>query len=108
MNAAVGLGERLERELLQGAPTPQRQRFAEHQRGRCRVGVEQRPALAGECLEPHRIDVIRFDVEHVAGWTCHQHGAVGSFGAIGLERGPQTRDVDPQCVLPVFAGVAGP
>ncbi len=104
----LGLGERLERELLQGATTPQRQRLTEHQRRRRRIGVEQRPALPSQRLEPDRIDVLGNDVQDVTGRPGDQHRAVAALGAIGLERRAQARDVDPQRVLAILPRVAGP
>ncbi len=41
-------GKRLERELLQRMTTPQCERFAQHEGGRARVMLQERPSLARE------------------------------------------------------------
>ena len=46
--AALGLGERLVRELGERRPAPERERLAQHRRGPFRVAVRERLAPLGE------------------------------------------------------------
>ncbi len=81
----LSLGERLVDQIFVRAAPPQGQPFAGHERSRRRIGLEQTPGLPQQRLEPPRIDVVRFDVEHVARGPGEQPAALGPLGAIRFE-----------------------
>ena len=101
----LGLGERVVGELLVGVPAPERERLAQDERRRGRVGIRQPAPLVHQRLETHRVDVVGLDHQHVAGRARDQDRSVGALRSIGFEQTAQPRDDDPQRVLTIQAGV---
>ena len=84
----VALRERLVGEIREGRAAPQRERVLEQrERALGPTGPQRRPALAGESLEPVRIEAAWLELELVA-MRPRDDRAVG-----GAERLPQPRDM---------------
>jgi hypothetical protein len=95
----VRLREGLEREVTERIVSPQRERPA--QRGGRHVGGRRQrpPAFAGQPLEPHGVDALEVDAEHVSRLPSHEVAAGRTSEPLRLERIAQARDVRLQQVL---------
>jgi hypothetical protein len=87
-------GELLVRELDQGWPAPQCDRLGEtFTRLRRGSGVEQLPTLVGEALEAAEVDLLRVDVEPVAGGFPDEGLRLLPAASAGFDRASQAGDV---------------
>jgi hypothetical protein len=83
--------ERLEGEIRERRPAPERQRLAQLVHGALgRAGRKRAPTVLGKPLEPVEIELAEADAQHVAGRTGHKHVVRDSRRAEGPA---ETRDV---------------
>jgi hypothetical protein len=84
------LSERFEREVGEGGAAPERERVAELRRGGAGVArFECLPSLGPQALEPVQVELVRSELERVAGRTRDEHFVCG-----GSKQFSQARDVD--------------
>ncbi len=99
----VVVGERLVR-----TATPQTQSLSEYLSRLGGIGLEELATLSSQGHEPVSIDCVVIDDESVSGNLGQQDRSFGTFLAVGVEGGSQTRHNHPKGVLWVTGSLVAP
>src|SRR5712691_2112319 len=106
---AIGRAEARVPVALVGGASPQTERLLEHRIGICRTaGIEESVALAGELLEPDRVNQVPVGLEHVPVSAEEDQLGVRVGPPAGPEGATEPRDVRDQRLLRVPRGTVTP
>ena len=96
------MGEVVVGELLEGRPSPLRQRVAQDAGGSHSVVLDKGARSVNFLFKALRVDRFRFDLEEIAVVLGHQDLGMSVSAPVGLENRPQTGYIDPQSILFAF------